>query len=65
MRYTQGKLGRTLGAELVLTPDEEGIAGAVQRVRDMAAEDPRILVPQQFENPDNPRVHYEQTVVEL
>jgi cysteine synthase A len=31
----------------------------------MAAEDPRVFVPQQFENPDNPRVHYEETAHEL
>ncbi len=45
--------------------DAETIGGAVQRVRDMAAEDPRVFVPQQFENPDNPRRHYEGTAREL
>jgi len=65
MSEERKKLIRALGAELILTPDEEGIAGAVERVRQMAAEDPRIFVPQQFENPDNPRIHYEQTAVEL
>ncbi len=56
---------RTLGAELVLTPAEESIDGAVKRVRQMQAEDPRVFVPQQFENFDNPRVHYEETAHEL
>jgi len=65
MSEERKKLIRALGAELVLTPDCEGIAGAVERTRRMAAEDPRVYVPQQFENPDNPRVHYEQTAVEL
>jgi len=59
------KLIRSLGAELVLTPEKENIMGAVERVRKMAAADPRIFVPQQFENPDNPRVHYEETAREL
>ncbi len=59
------KLIKALGAELVLTPDEEGIAGAVRRTEQMAAEDDRVFVPQQFENPDNPRVHYEETAREL
>jgi len=59
------KLIVALGAELILTPDKDGIRGAVERVKAMAAEDPRIFVPQQFENPDNPRIHYEQTAVEL
>ena len=59
------KLIRALGAELLLTPDAEGIAGAVRRVREIAASDPRVFVPQQFENPDNPRCHYECTAPEL
>jgi len=65
MSEERKKLIRALGAELILTPDKEGIAGAVTRVREMAAADPRIYVPQQFENPDNPRIHYEQTATEL
>ena len=59
------KLIKALGADLILTPDREGIAGAVERVRQMAAADPKVFVPQQFENPDNPRVHYEETAPEL
>ena len=65
MSVERKKLIKALGAELVLTPAEDGIAGAVQRVRDMQAEDGNIFVPQQFENPDNPRIHYEQTGPEL
>lgn len=65
MSEERKKLIRALGAELVLIPDQEGLAGAVRRVQQMAAEDKRIFVPQQFENPENPRVHYEQTAREL
>lgn len=65
MSEERKKLIRTLGADLVLTPAEAGIAGAVQRVRQMQTEDPHVFVPQQFENADNPRVHYEQTAPEL
>ena len=65
MSEERKKIIRALGAQLVLTPDEESIGGAVKRVRQMAAEDPRIFVPQQFENPDNPRCHYEGTAREL
>jgi cysteine synthase A len=65
MSEERKKLIKALGAELVLIPDAEGIAGAVRRVEQMAAEDPRVYVPQQFENPENPRVHYEQTAREL
>ena len=59
------KLIKTLGAELVITPLQNGIKGAVECVREMAIQDSSIFVPQQFENPDNPRVHYEKTATEL
>jgi cysteine synthase A len=65
MSEERKKLIRTLGADLILTPAEKSIGGAVERVRQMAAEDSRVYVPQQFENPDNPRVHYEETAHEL
>lgn len=56
---------RAFGAELILTPDQEGIDGAVRRAREIARADPRVFVPQQFENPNNPRCHYEGTAHEL
>jgi len=65
MSVERKKLIKALGAELILTPDKESLPGSVQRVREMAQDDPRIFVPQQFENPDNPRVHYEETAPEL
>ena len=65
MSEERKKLIRALGAELVLTDDKEGIAGAVRAVREMAAQDPNVFVPQQFENPANPQVHYEKTAAEL
>ena len=65
MSEERKKLIKALGAELVLTGDDEGIPGAVRRARELADEDPHVFIPNQFENPDNPRVHYEQTAVEL
>lgn len=65
MSTERKKLIRALGADLILTPAEKSIAGAVERVNQMQAEDPRLFIPQQFKNPDNPRIHYEQTAVEL
>ncbi len=59
------RLIKSLGASLVLTPAKKNIAGAVEYVNKMKAKDPDIYVPQQFENPDNPRVHYEETAHEL
>jgi len=65
MSEERKKLILALGAELILTPDADGIPGSVRKVEQMAAEDTNIFVPQQFENPDNPRVHYEETSHEL
>ncbi len=65
MSEERKKLILAMGAELVLTPAAESIGGAVALVNKMREEDPRVFVPQQFENPDNPRVHYEQTAREL
>jgi cysteine synthase len=56
---------RAYGAELVLTPGPEGMAGAVKRAEQMAAADPRIFIPQQFENPANPEVHRKTTAEEI
>ena len=64
MSEERKKLIKALGAELILTPDEESIEGAVRKVNEIAA-DPRVFVPQQFENSDNPRCHYEDTAHEL
>ncbi len=65
MSEERKKIIRAFGAELILTPDELSIDGAVQEVERMAAEDDRIFVPNQFENLDNPRCHYEQTAQEI
>lgn len=65
MSEERKKLIHALGAELVLTPAHASIKGAVERARQMAVEEPNVFVPQQFENPDNPRVHYETTAREL
>ncbi|HOQ05686.1 MAG TPA: cysteine synthase A [Anaerohalosphaeraceae bacterium] len=65
MSIERKKLIKALGADLILTPAEKSIAGAVETVEQMQIENPRVFVPQQFKNPDNPRIHYEQTAVEL
>jgi cysteine synthase A len=56
---------RAYGAELVLTPGAEGMAGAIRRAEEMAAADPNVLIPQQFENPANPEIHRRTTAEEL
>jgi cysteine synthase A len=54
----------TYGAEIVLTPAEEGMAAAVARAREIAAREGAVL-PQQFENPANPAAHREVTAREI
>jgi cysteine synthase A len=53
------------GAELVLTPAAEGMAGAVRRAEEIVAATPDAWMPQQFENPANPEIHRLTTAVEL
>ena len=65
MSEERKKLIRALGADLLLTPDSEGIPGAVRKAKELAAADLKVFIPDQFSNPDNPRVHYEETAREL
>lgn len=65
MSVERKKLIKALGADLILTPAQKSLPGAVEVVEQMQAEDPNVFVPQQFKNPDNPRIHYEQTAAEL
>ncbi|HEU5433521.1 MAG TPA: cysteine synthase A [Thermomicrobiales bacterium] len=53
------------GAELVLTPAAEGMAGAVRRAEQIVAETPNAWMPQQFENGANPEIHRRTTAIEL
>jgi cysteine synthase len=53
------------GAELVLTPASEGMAGAVRRAEQIVAETPNAWMPQQFQNAANPEIHRRTTAVEI
>ena len=56
---------RALGAEVIRTPEAEGMQGAIERARDLAARDSNAFVTAQFENPANPEFHYETTAREV
>ncbi len=56
---------RGFGAELVLTPGAEGMAGAIAKAEELAKGDGRFFLPQQFENPANPEIHRLTTAEEI
>ncbi len=65
MSEERKKIIAAFGAEIILTPADKSIAGAVEEVKKRAGEDTNIFVPQQFENPDNPEIHYLTTAKEI
>jgi cysteine synthase A len=56
---------RAYGAEITLTPAEGGMAGAVERARELAKTTPNSFMPRQFENDENPKSHERTTAVEI
>jgi cysteine synthase len=58
-------LMEALGAEVIRTPDAEGIEGAIQYVKERAGKTPNAFVAGQFENLDNPNFHYQTTAREF
>lgn len=64
MSEERKKIIRALGGELVLTPESENVEGAVSKARKLA-EDANVFMPNQFENPDNPDIHYITTGPEI
>lgn len=59
------KILTRLGAEVVLTPASQGMQGAINRAQEMVNNTPGAFMPQQFENPANPRAHRETTAQEI
>jgi cysteine synthase A len=65
MSLERRKLLKGMGAELVLTPTQEGMQGAIARAGELLAEHPGGFMPMQFENQDNPETHYRTTGPEI
>jgi len=56
---------RAFGAELILTPGPDGMAGAIAKAQALVDSDPKYYMPHQFENPANPAVHRRTTAEEI
>ncbi|MDR1570907.1 MAG: cysteine synthase A [Clostridiales Family XIII bacterium] len=65
MSAERRKLLAALGAELALTPGAEGMRGAIRKAETLASQIPGAFVPQQFDNPANPRIHQRTTAMEI
>lgn len=65
MSEERKKIIRAFGAELVLTKAEDSIGGCLRKVAELEAQEAPVFVPQQFENQDNPMIHYRATGPEI
>jgi cysteine synthase A len=59
------KVMRAYGAELILTPGAAGMKGAIDAANQIAADNPKVFIPQQFQNPANPEAHRRTTAEEI
>jgi cysteine synthase A len=65
MSFERRKMLRLMGAELVLTPAEQGMKGAVAKAQEIVAANPNAFMPQQFDNPANADIHRRTTAEEI
>src|SRR5881296_315732 len=65
MSLERRRLLKALGAEVVLTPGEKGMAGAIAKAEELLRTIPNSFMPQQFKNPANPEIHRRTTAEEI
>jgi len=65
MSIERRKILQLFGAELMLTPAEQGMTGAVEKAEQLVAANSNAFMPQQFNNPANPQIHRETTAREI
>lgn len=63
--YERKMMMKVLGAELILTPADDGMAGAIEKAQALVKSDPRHVILNQFENPANPEIHRQTTAKEI
>jgi cysteine synthase A len=65
MSLERRRLLKAFGAEIVLTPRERGMTGAIEKATELLKSHPKSFMPQQFENPANPEIHRKTTAEEI
>ena len=65
MSLERRKILKAYGAELILTPASGGMKGAIQKAEDLAKDNNKVFIPQQFKNLANPEIHRKTTAVEI
>jgi len=65
MSVERRRMLKLLGAELVLTPAQQGMGGAIRKAEELVAEIGNAVIPQQFKNPANPEIHRRTTAEEI
>ena len=65
MSVERQQLLRIFGAELILTKGAYGMSAAIDTVKELASQDKKYFMPDQFSNPANPQAHYETTAAEI
>ena len=66
MSEERKKIIKALGGEIILSPADESLAGSMKKVKELTGAEPeKYFVANQFSNPHNPEIHYEQTALEI